>query len=233
VVNANTNTTKAKVVEMNTIKINPDLIKKTPLLLGEADIIKALMLQPGVTTIGEGAGSFNERGGNADQNLVLLDGAPLFNTSHLLGFYTSVSPDAIQDITLYKGGMPASYGGRLSSLLNIKTKTGNSTEMQYNGGISPMSGRFYATEPIAKDKINFIGGFRVAFPNYILNQLSAQFGESRAFFYDGIIKMEFNINTNNKFFITGYRRQVSRHWQNKIVYTDIGMNWLSLSLQKY
>ena len=205
VVNANSNSTRLKAVEMNTIRLNPEFIKRTPLLLGEADIIKALMLQPGVTTVGEGAGGFNVRGGNADQNLVLLDGAPLFNTSHLLGFYTSVSPDAIQDITLYKGGMPASYGGRLSSLLNIKTKTGNYTQVQYNGGISPTSARFYANGPIAKNKLNFVGGFRVAFPNYILNQLTEQFGESRAFFYDGIIKTELSINANNKFSITGYR----------------------------
>ena len=119
---------------MNIIKINPELIKRTPLLLGEADIIKALLLQPGVTTVGEGAGGFNVRGGNADQNLVLLDEAPLFNTSHLLGFYTSVTPDAIQDVSLYKGSMPAQYGGRLSSLLNMKTKKGNDNYMQYTGG---------------------------------------------------------------------------------------------------
>jgi len=119
VINAYKQNSKVKTVEMNIVKINPELIKRSPLLLGEADIIKALILQPGVTSTGEGAGGFNVRGGNADQNLVLLDGAPLFSTSHLLGFYSSVSPDAIQDITLYKGGMPAQYGGRLSSLLNM------------------------------------------------------------------------------------------------------------------
>jgi hypothetical protein len=205
VVNANPNSARLNAVEMNTIKINPELIKRAPLLLGEADIIKALMLQPGITTTGEGAGGFNVRGGNADQNLVLLDGAPLFNTSHLLGFYTSISPDAIQDITLYKGGMPAPYGGRLSSLLNIKTKTGNNNEMQYNGGISPMSGRFYANGPIIKNKLNFIGGFRAAYPNFILNQLSDRFGSSRAFFYDGLVKTEFTLNAANKISITGYR----------------------------
>jgi hypothetical protein len=222
IVNANTNSIKLNAVEMNTIKINPELIKRTPLLLGEADIIKSLMLQPGITTVGEGAGGFNVRGGNADQNLVLLDGAPLFNTSHLLGFYTSVSPDAIQDITLYKGGMPAPYGGRLSSLLNIKTKTGNNKQMQYNGGISPMSGRFYANGPIAKDKLNFIGGFRVAYPNYILNQLSDRFGESRAFFYDGIIKTEYSFNVNNKFSITAYRSYDRFRFD-----VNTGYNWLS------
>ena len=204
VVNSYQSNGRLKAVEMNIIKINPELIKRTPLLLGEADIIKALLLQPGVTTVGEGAGGFNVRGGNADQNLVLLDEAPLFNTSHLLGFYTSVTPDAIQDVSLYKGSMPAQYGGRLSSLLNMKTKKGNDNYMQYTGGISPMSGRFYLNGPLIKDKLTIVGGFRVAYPNIILNELSGSFGDSRAFFYDGIIKTEYSINENNKISVTGY-----------------------------
>ena len=205
VVNAYKENSKVKTVEMNLIKINPELIKRTPLLFGEADIIKALTLQPGVTTTGEGAGGFNVRGGNADQNLVLVDGAPLFNTSHLLGFYTSVSPDAVQDITLYKGGMPAEYGGRLSSLLNMKIKPGNNNQMQYTGGVSPMSGRFFMNGPLVKNKLTFTGGFRVAYPDLILNQLGDKFGDSRAFFYDGIVKAEYTINVNNKISLTGYR----------------------------
>ena len=160
------------------------------MLFGEADIIKALILQPGVTSSGEGAGGFNVRGGNADQNLVLLDGAPLFNTAHLLGFYTSVSPDAVQDVTLYKGGMPAEYGGRLYSLLNMKIKNGNNTSMQYTGGVGPMSGRFFMNGPLIKDKLTYTGGFRAAYPDLILNQLGDKFGASRAFFYDGIVKAE-------------------------------------------
>lgn len=205
VVNTNQNNNKVKMVEMNIIKINPELIKRSPLLIGEADIIKALLLQPGITTVGEGAGGFNVRGGNADQNLVLIDGAPLFNTSHLLGFYTSVSPDAIQDIILYKGGMPAQYGGRLSSLLNMKTKNGNNNKMQYSGGVSPMTGRFYVNGPLIKNKLTVNGGIRIAYPNFILNQLSGSFGDSRAFFYDGLLKTEYTLNTNNKIALTAYR----------------------------
>ncbi|MEO6356512.1 MAG: carboxypeptidase-like regulatory domain-containing protein, partial [Ferruginibacter sp.] len=205
VVNAYKNNNKIKAVEMNIIKINPEMIKRSPLLFGEADIIKALILQPGVTSTGEGAGGFNVRGGNADQNLVLLDGAPLFNTSHLLGFYTSVSPDAVQDVTLYKGGMPAAYGGRLSSLLNMKIKSGNGSRMQYTGGVGPMSGRFFMNGPLVKDKLTFIAGFRAAYPDLILNQLGDKFGGSRAFFYDGIAKAEYTINQANKLSVTGYR----------------------------
>ena len=205
VVNASVEGNKVNKTEMNTLKLNPELIKRSPLLFGEADIIKALILQPGVTTTGEGAGGFNVRGGNADQNLVLIDEAPLFNTSHLLGFYTSVSPDAVQDVTLYKGGMPAEYGGRLASLLNMKMKNGNTPGMQYSGGISPMSGRFFANGPLVKDKLSFTGGFRVAYPDIILRQLNGKFGDSRAFFYDGILKSEYALNTDNKISVTAYR----------------------------
>lgn len=205
VVNAYKESGKVKSTEMNIVKINPELIKRAPLLFGEADIIKALILQPGVTNTGEGAGGYNVRGGNADQNLVLIDGAPVFNTSHLLGFYTSVTPDAVQDVTLYKGGMPAPYGGRLSSLLNMKIKTGNNTRMQYNGGIGPMSARFFLNGPLIKNKLTLTGGVRVAYPDPILNQLKDNFGASRAFFYDGILKAELTINPKNKLSVTGYR----------------------------
>ena len=225
VLNAYKDNAKVKTVEMNIVKINPELIKRSPLLFGEADIIKALILQPGVTSTGEGAGGFNVRGGNADQNLVLVDGAPLFNTSHLLGFYTAVSPDAVQDISLYKGGMPAQYGGRLSSLLNMKVKSGNATHMQYTGGLGPMSGRFFLNGPLIKNKLTFIGGVRVAYPDLILNQLRDKFGDSRAFFYDGIIKAEYTLNSNNKIAITGYRSydkfrfdsSTSYNWETNLV----------------
>lgn len=205
VVNAYKDAGKVKTTEMNIVKINPESIKRAPLLFGEADIIRALTLQPGVTNAGEGAGGYNVRGGNADQNLVLIDGAPVFNTSHLLGFYTSVTPDAVQDVILYKGGMPAAYGGRLSSLLNMKIKAGNNTRMQFNGGIGPMSARFFLNGPLIKNKLTVSGGLRVAYPDPILNQLKDNFGASRAFFYDGILKAEWTINSKNRLSITGYR----------------------------
>jgi CarboxypepD_reg-like domain/TonB dependent receptor/TonB-dependent Receptor Plug Domain len=235
VVNAYKQSSKVKSVEMNVIKINPELIKRSPLVFGEADIIKALVLQPGVTTTGEGAGGFNVRGGNADQNLVLIDGAPLFSTSHLLGFYTSVSTDAVQDITLYKGGMPSEYGGRLSSLLNMKIKNGNNNEMQYTGGVGPMSARFFMNGPLLKNKLTFTVGGRAAYPDLILNQLGDKFGASRAFFYDGIIKAEYSINENNKLSVTGYRSYdkfkfdtTTRYdWQTNLVTLNYTSNFTS------
>ncbi|MEO6317063.1 MAG: TonB-dependent receptor [Chitinophagaceae bacterium] len=225
VVNAYKQNTRLKSVETNVIKINPELIKRSPLLFGEADIIKALALQPGVTTAGEGAGGFNVRGGNADQNLVLVDGAPLFSTAHLLGFYTSVSTDAVQDVTLYKGGMPSEYGGRLSSLLNLKIKDGNTSAMQYTGGVGPMSARFFMNGPLVKNKLTFTAGLRAAYPDFILNQLGDKFGSSRAFFYDGIVKAAYTINEKNKISVTAYRSYdkfrfdtiTSYNWQSTLV----------------
>ena len=205
VVNAYKNDSKVKSVQMNIVTINPEAIKRAPLLFGEADIIKALVLQPGVTTTGEGAGGYNVRGGNADQNLVLLDGAPLFNTSHLLGFYTSVSPDVVEDITLYKGGMPATHGGRLASLLDMNIKNGYQDRMRYTGGVGPMSARFFVDGPLVKNKLSLTGGARVAYPNPILNQLEGDFGNSRAFFYDAILKLGFAFNKNNILSVTGYK----------------------------
>lgn len=205
VVNAYKDNVKMRTTEMNVVKINPEQIKRAPLLFGEADIIKALILQPGITNTGEGAGGYNVRGGNADQNLVLVDGAPLFNTSHLLGFYTSVTPDAIQDVTLYKGGMPANYGGRISSLLNLKVKPGNNNRMQYSGGVGPMSARLFINGPLVKNKLNFTAGARAAYPDPILNQLKDQFGAARASFYDAIVKAEWTPNEKQKLGITAYR----------------------------
>ena len=115
-------------------------LKNIPVVFGETDIIKALTLQPGVTTVGEGAAGFNVRGGRTDQNLVLLDGAPLFNTSHLLGFLSSVNADAVQDVTLYKGDIPAAYGGRLSSLLAMTTRDGNKERAPFFHGPGPDDG---------------------------------------------------------------------------------------------
>ena len=205
VINTRKGINKVKEVQMGTIAINPEALKRVPLVFGEADIIKGLLLQPGVTNTGEASAGFNVRGGNADQNLVLLDGATLFSTSHLLGFYSSVTPDAVQDITLYKGSMPAQYGGRLSSLLNMKAKSGDPNKSQFISGVSPISVHLFGNGPIIKDKLTVAGGIRVAYPNLVLNNFPKQFGDSRAFFYDAILKAEYSFNKSNKLSVTGYR----------------------------
>jgi len=123
---------------MGVEKMSSKTLKKLPNLMGEADVIRSIMLLPGVSTIGEGASGFNVRGGNVDQNLVLLDGVPLFNTSHLFGFFTGFNADMVQDLSLFKGGIPSMYGGRASSVLDVRLKEGNVE----NGGLKGVSGRF-------------------------------------------------------------------------------------------
>ena len=216
--------------KMSTITINIAQLKKTPMVFGEADIIKAVALQSGVTTVGEGASGFNVRGGNSDQNLVLLDGAPLFNTSHLLGFYSVISPDAVQNFTLYKGTIPASFGGRLSSLAAINIKPGNEQKIRYNTGISPISAHIFADGPI-NNKLTFIGGFRIAYPRAMMNFFPGSVQNSNAFFYDGTGKLNYKINNKNRVSLLLYRSfdnfkftgDTSYAWQTNIV----SLNWRS------
>ncbi len=196
-----------KTVQMGQIQLNMPDLKRMPVVLGEADILKALTLQAGVTTAGEGAGGFNVRGGRADQNLVLVDGAPLFNTSHLLGFYTNVNPDLVQDVSLSKGAYSAQYGGRVSSLLLMSTRTGNKDGWRVSGGVSPVSVRAVVDGPITK-KLTLLAGGRVAFPNYLLRLFpTASVKNSRAFFYDGTLKLTYTPDERNTISASAYRSQ--------------------------
>lgn len=142
-----------KSLDISTQNISGQTIKKIPALLGEADVIKSIQLLPGVTTVGEGASGFNVRGGSIDQNLVLMDEAPVFNSAHLFGFFSIFNPDAVKDVELVKGGIPANYGGRLSSTLDVKTRDGNKRQTQGNGGVGTIFSRFTLEGPITKPNI--------------------------------------------------------------------------------
>ena len=196
-----------KAVQMGQIQLSMPDLKRMPVVLGEPDILKALTLQAGVTTAGEGAGGFNVRGGRADQNLVLVDGAPLFNTSHLLGFYTNINPDMVQDVSLNKGAFSAQYGGRVSSLLLMSTRNGNKENWRVSGGVSPVSGRVVVDGPITK-KLTLLAGGRIAFPTYLLQLFpSASVKNSRAFFYDGNLKLTYTPDERNTISLSAYRSQ--------------------------
>ncbi|MGZ4066478.1 MAG: TonB-dependent receptor, partial [Bacteroidia bacterium] len=145
-----------KSMEMSSVKMDIKQISKIPALLGEVDVIRSVQLLPGVTTVGEGASGFNVRGGNVDQNLILLDEAPVYNSSHLFGFFSVFNPDAVKDVKLIKGGIPSQYGGRLSSILDIRMKEGNSKKLSLQGGIGTIFSRFSIEGPIIKDKMSFI-----------------------------------------------------------------------------
>ena len=151
VITDNKTKTDIKKPEMSVNKLSISTIKKMPVVLGEVDVLKSILLLPGVTNAGEGASGFNVRGGGADQNLILLDEATIFNSSHVFGFFSVFNPDAIKDLKLYKGGIPARYGGRASSVLDIYQKDGNSKEFHVNGGIGLISSRILAEGPLVKD----------------------------------------------------------------------------------
>lgn len=191
-----------KSTEASVIKLNVQNIKKLPIVFGEGDIIKALTLQPGVTTVGEGAGGFNVRGGKVDQNLVLLDDAPLFNTSHLLGLFTSINTEAVQNATLYKSVMPARYGGRLSSLLNITTKT-NTTEPKRAVGAGPISANALFQQPFKNGSVLVSG--RLAYPNAVLSALPRRFRGSKASFYDVNAAFQYRFSPKHSLKLTGYQ----------------------------
>jgi CarboxypepD_reg-like domain/TonB-dependent Receptor Plug Domain len=193
-----------KNIESSVIKLNVQNIKKLPIVFGEGDIIKALTLQPGVTTAGEGAGGFNVRGGKVDQNLVLLDDAPIFNTSHLLGLFTSVNTETVQNATLYKSVMPARYGGRLSSLLNINTKSGT-TDPKRSVGIGPISATGLFQQPFKDNKGSILLSSRVAYPNLMLEALPKRFSGSKASFYDVKAVFQYRFSSKNNLKITGYK----------------------------
>jgi hypothetical protein len=192
-------------VQLGMDKLEIKTIKQIPATLGETDIIKSAILLPGVQTVGEGASGFNVRGGNTDQNLVLLNGSPVFNTSHLFGFFSAFNPDVIKDFKLYKSWIPAKYGGRLSSVFNIDTKSGNRKKLSGNAGISPVTGKLTIEGPITKEKSSFIIGGRTTYSDWILRRIKkADIRNSRASFYDIIGKIAFDINERNLFDISAY-----------------------------
>ncbi|MFM2369301.1 MAG: hypothetical protein RL619_1601 [Bacteroidota bacterium] len=189
--------------EMSVNKLSISAIKKMPVVLGEVDVLKSILLLPGVTNAGEGASGFNVRGGGADQNLILLDEATIFNSSHVFGFFSVFNPDAIKDLKLYKGGIPARFGGRASSVLDIYQKDGNSKGFHVNGGIGLISSRILAEGPLVKDKGSFLIGGRSSYAHLFL-KLSKDKKDNSVFFYDLNTKLSYKLNPNNNLYLSGY-----------------------------
>lgn len=197
-----------KSMEMSVAKLDIKQIQKMPALLGEVDIIKSIQLLPGVTTVGEGASGFNVRGGNIDQNLVLMDEAPVYNSSHLFGFFSVFNPDAVKDVKLIKGGIPSQYGGRVSSILDIRMKEGNSKKLELNGGIGTIFSRLSVEAPIIKDKASFIIAGRRSYIDVlakpILSQQQPDLKNAKFYFYDLTAKFNWIVNNKNTVFASGY-----------------------------
>ncbi|MDH5603060.1 MAG: TonB-dependent receptor, partial [Cyclobacteriaceae bacterium] len=151
-------------------KLSIQTIKNIPAFFGEVDVVKTMILLPGVSTAGEGASGFNVRGGDVGQNLILLDDAIIFNSSHLFGFFSVFHPDLVKDVTLYKGGIPSNFGGRLSSVMDVRLKDGNTKEFTAKGGIGLLSGKLSMEGPINDGKGSFVLGGRKSYLNWLLRK---------------------------------------------------------------
>ena len=181
--------------------ISGKTIRQTPVVFGESDILKTIQLLPGVSSAGEGASGFNVRGGAADQNLILFDEAIIYNSSHLFGLFSVFNSDAIKEVKLYKGGIPSSYGGRLSSVLDVYQKDGNNQNFSMNGGIGAISSRLLVEGPIQKNQSSFLVASRGTYAHLFLKLTDI---ENIAYFYDLNTKSNFVIDNKNKIFLSGY-----------------------------
>jgi hypothetical protein len=192
-------------LRMGMDKITMKTLKQLPMGFGEADVIKSALLLPGVQSVGEASSGFNVRGGSTDQNLILLNDASILNTSHFFGFFSGFNSEVIKDITLYKSGVPAKYGGRVSSVMDITLKDGNRKKAAVSGGISPVSGRLTVEAPIKKDKSSFIIGARTTYSDWVLRLLDdPKLKKSNASFYDVQGNFSIDLNQNNSLYVSGY-----------------------------
>jgi hypothetical protein len=194
-----------KAPEMSIAKLDAKTINRIPALMGEVDIIKAIQLLPGVQSVSEGSSGYSVRGGSPDQNLILLDEATVYNPSHFLGFFSVFNNDAIKDVKLYKGDLPAQYGGRLASILDVRMKDGNQKKFSGTGGIGLISSRLTVEGPILKDKTSFIVSGRRTYADLFLpfaKDEGAQ--ESRMYFYDFNAKINHTFSEKDRLYISGY-----------------------------
>jgi len=192
-------------VQISTQKLDIKTIQKLPSFLGEVDVIRSIQTLPGVSTVGEGASGFNVRGGSVGQSLVLLDEAPVYNSSHLLGFFSVFNPDAVKDVKLIKGGIPARYGGRIASILDVRTKEGNSKKFATQGGIGTVFSRLAVEGPIVKDKASFIIAGRRSYADVFAKAFTDVLDDGAALnFWDLTMKTNFTINPKNRVFLSGY-----------------------------
>ena len=200
-------------------RLDPKDIAKIPVIFGEKDLIKTMQLIPGVKNAGEGSSGFYVRGGSADQNLVLLDEAPVYNASHLLGFFSTFNSDAIKDAMLYKGNQPANFGGRLSSVLDIRMNEGNSKRYNVSGGIGLISSKLNIEGPIVKDKASFLISGRRTYADLFL-KLTDKYKDNKLYFYDLNAKLNYRVTNKDRIFLSGY------FGRDKLGLGDVfGINW--------
>jgi hypothetical protein len=192
-------------MEMGMEKLDIKVMKQMPLVLGETDVMKVVLTLPGVQSVGEGSSGLNVRGGTTSQNLILFNDAVVFNPSHVFGFFSTFNPDVLKNVELYKSGITADYGGRLSSVLDVSAREGNLKKFSGSGGISPVTGRLMVEGPILKDKASFLLGFRSTYSDWLMRQLNTErLRQSDASFYDITGNVTYKINDNNNLSFNGY-----------------------------
>lgn len=190
--------------QMGVERLNIDVIKRVPTVFGEADVMKVVLTLPGVKTVGEISSGFNVRGGSSDQNLVLMNGSTIYNPSHFFGMFSVFNPELVKDIELYKSSIPAKFGSRLSSVLDINLREGNKKNITGLAGVGPVTSRFNIEGPLVKDKTSFIVGARSTYANWLLKLLPSPYNKSKASFYDANVSITHKINGKNEVYLTGY-----------------------------
>ncbi|NLR57410.1 TonB-dependent receptor [Chitinophaga polysaccharea] len=220
--------------EMSVNKLSISTIKKMPAVMGEVDILRAILQLPGVSTAQEGATGFNVRGGSVDGNLILLDEAVVYNTSHLFGFLSVFNADVIKDLKLYKGGIPANFGGRTSSVLDIYQKEGNNETFHITGGIGAISSRLLAEGPIVKDKSSFVVAGRTSYAHLFMKLAD---NPNSISFYDLNAKLNFKVNDNNRIFLSGYfgkdKMDFSNFFSNNYGNSFFNLRWNHIFSEKF
>ena len=203
-------------IEISTVKMPVEQIKSLPAFLGEVDILKAIQLLPGVQSSGEGNTGFYVRGGGPDQNLIILDDAVVYNSGHLFGFFSVFNADAVKDVNLIKGGMPAQYGGRLSSVLDIGMKEGNNQTCHYDGGIGVISSRLTVQGPIKKDTSSFIISGRRTYIDVLVKPfIKENLKGTGYYFYDFNTKLNYRFSDKDRLFLSGYFGRDVFSYKNK------------------
>ncbi len=205
VVNAQSKGRSISSPQMGVEKLSTREIKNIPVLFGEKDILKTIQLLPGIKSAGEGNSGFYVRGGAGDQNLILLDEAPVYNASHLLGFFSTFNSDAVKDMTVYKGGMPAQYGGRLSSVLDIKMNDGNNQDYNVSGGLGLISAKLNVEGPLQKDRSSFlVTGRRTYVDMFLKLSKDSAINNNTLYFYDLNAKLNYQLGARDRLYLSGY-----------------------------
>lgn len=218
-----------KGTQMGLQKIDIKTIKQVPVVFGEADILRVITTLPGVKTVGEASTGLNVRGGSTDQNLILFNDATIYNPSHFFGMFSAFNTELVKDVELYKSSIPARYGGRLSSVLNINTREGNKKKLSGGAGIGLLTSRLNLEGPIINDKTSFIIGARTTYANWLLNILPDQYKNSKAGFYDLNLNLTHELNKKNTFYFTGYLSKDRFNLNSDTVYgysnTNLSLKW--------